>query len=79
MGEPIHIAGAGPAGLAAAVNLAKAGYDTMVHKQNSGVGLRFGIAELTLNPSLRKRGTLCSPSLSKRRGRGLSLEIEIKK
>ncbi len=41
MTDPIHIAGAGPAGLAAAVNLAKGGYDMMVHEKNPDVGMRF--------------------------------------
>ena len=41
MSEPIHIIGAGPAGLTAAINLAKANIDVVVHEQNDNVGLRF--------------------------------------
>ncbi len=41
MSEPIHIIGAGPAGLTAAINLAKANLDVVVHEQNNDVGLRF--------------------------------------
>ncbi|NOY59086.1 MAG: NAD(P)/FAD-dependent oxidoreductase [Calditrichaeota bacterium] len=37
----IHIIGAGPAGLVAAINLAKAGYDTIVHEKHDDVGSRF--------------------------------------
>jgi flavin-dependent dehydrogenase len=37
----IHIIGAGPAGLTAAINLAKANVDVVVHEQNNNVGLRF--------------------------------------
>jgi flavin-dependent dehydrogenase len=37
----ISIAGAGPAGLTAAINLARAGYDVVVHEQHSDVGMRF--------------------------------------
>lgn len=41
MSDPIHIIGAGPAGLTAAINLAKAKIDVVVHEQNNDVGLRF--------------------------------------
>jgi len=37
----IHIIGAGPAGLVAAINLANAGYDAIVHEQHDDVGSRF--------------------------------------
>jgi flavin-dependent dehydrogenase len=37
----ISIAGAGPAGLTAAINLARAGYDVIVHEQHPDVGMRF--------------------------------------
>ena len=37
----IPIAGAGPAGLTAAINLARAGYDVVVHEQHPDVGMRF--------------------------------------
>ena len=37
----ISIAGAGPAGLTAAVCLAQAGYDVVVHEQHPDVGMRF--------------------------------------
>lgn len=37
----ISIAGAGPAGLTAAINLARAGYGVIVHEQNPEVGMRF--------------------------------------
>jgi len=37
----ISIAGAGPAGLTAAINLAAAGYDVVVHEQRVDVGMRF--------------------------------------
>lgn len=39
--KTISIAGAGPAGLTAAINLARAGYDVVVHEQHSDVGMRF--------------------------------------
>lgn len=38
--RPITIAGAGPAGLTAAINLAKTGYDVIIYEKNSDVGLR---------------------------------------
>lgn len=38
--KPITIAGAGPAGLTTAINLAKAGYEVVVYEENSDVGLR---------------------------------------
>ena len=41
MSDAIHIIGAGPAGLTAAINLAKANVDVVVHEQNNDVGLRF--------------------------------------
>ena len=41
MSDTIQIIGAGPAGLTAAINLAKADRDVVVHEQNSDVGLRF--------------------------------------
>jgi len=37
----ISIAGAGPSGLTAAINLARAGYDVVVHEQHPDVGMRF--------------------------------------
>src|SRR5262245_17167508 len=37
----ISIAGAGPAGLTAAIKLAKAGYEVVVHEQHPDVGIRF--------------------------------------
>ncbi|NOG99796.1 MAG: NAD(P)/FAD-dependent oxidoreductase [Ignavibacteriae bacterium] len=40
-GKTIAIVGAGPAGLTAAINLAKAGFKTSVYEQNHDVGLRF--------------------------------------
>ncbi len=39
---PIEIAGAGPAGLAAAITLAKAGREVVVHETQKEVGHRFG-------------------------------------
>jgi flavin-dependent dehydrogenase len=38
----ISIAGAGPAGLTAAINLARAGSQVIVHEQHADVGMRFG-------------------------------------
>ncbi len=40
-GEPIHIVGAGPAGLAAALTVARAGRRAVIHEQRSDVGVRF--------------------------------------
>jgi len=37
----IHIVGAGPGNLVAAINLAKAGIETIIHEQGEDVGLRF--------------------------------------
>src|SRR5262249_22889880 len=37
----ISIVGAGPAGLTAAIHLARAGYDVVVHEQHPDVGMRF--------------------------------------
>lgn len=37
----IHIIGAGPAGLVAAINLAREGYEVIVHEQKKDVGWRF--------------------------------------
>lgn len=37
----IHIVGAGPANLVAAMNLARAGIETIIHEQGKDVGLRF--------------------------------------
>ncbi len=37
----VHIVGAGPANLVAAINLARAGIDTVIHEQNNTVGSRF--------------------------------------
>jgi flavin-dependent dehydrogenase len=37
----ISIAGAGPAGLTAAITLAQAGYEVVVHEQHADVGMRF--------------------------------------
>ncbi|NOZ73991.1 MAG: NAD(P)-binding protein, partial [FCB group bacterium] len=39
--KTIHIVGAGPANLVAAINLARAGIDTVIHEQGHDVGLRF--------------------------------------
>jgi len=39
--DPVHIAGAGPAGLAAAITLARAGRKVIVHEMRSEVGSRF--------------------------------------
>lgn len=39
--ESIHIAGAGPAGLAAAITLAREGRSVIVHEAKAGVGHRF--------------------------------------
>jgi flavin-dependent dehydrogenase len=40
-GEAIHIVGAGPAGLAAALTVARAGRQAIVHEQRQDVGSRF--------------------------------------
>ena len=40
--QAIEIAGAGPAGLAAAIMLAKAGKEVVVHEAYKEVGHRFG-------------------------------------
>jgi len=37
----VHIIGAGPASLVAAINLAKAGIEVEIHEQKSDVGVRF--------------------------------------
>ncbi|MFQ5798052.1 MAG: NAD(P)/FAD-dependent oxidoreductase [Candidatus Binatia bacterium] len=37
----VHIVGAGPAGLVAAINLARAGFEAIVYERNDDVGLRF--------------------------------------
>lgn len=37
----VHIVGAGPAGLVAAITLARSGYETIVHEQYDDVGKRF--------------------------------------
>lgn len=37
----VHIIGAGPAGLVAAINLARDGYEVIVHEQKRDVGCRF--------------------------------------
>lgn len=39
--DAIHISGAGPAGLAAAITIARAGGKAIVHERKSDVGLRF--------------------------------------
>ncbi len=39
--KTIHIIGAGPGGLTAAINLAKAGFPVVVHEKNPEVGSRF--------------------------------------
>jgi len=41
-GSPVEIAGAGPAGLAAAITLARAGRQVVVHETHKEVGHRFG-------------------------------------
>ena len=41
MNTPIEIAGAGPAGLAAAITLAKAGQKVLIHETHNEVGYRF--------------------------------------
>ncbi len=41
-GAEVHIAGAGPAGLAAAITLARAGRAVVVHEARKEVGCRFG-------------------------------------
>lgn len=41
MPEPIHIAGAGPAGLAAALTVARAGREAVVYERHADVGGRF--------------------------------------
>ncbi len=41
MGGPVEIAGAGPAGLAAAITLARAGREVVVHEAQREVGFRF--------------------------------------
>ena len=40
--DTIHISGAGPAGLAAAITLAHAGRRVVVHEARNEVGARFG-------------------------------------
>ncbi|MGB9773034.1 MAG: hypothetical protein ACP5JH_03205 [Bacteroidota bacterium] len=37
----VHIVGAGPASIVAALNLVKNGYKPIIHEQNSNVGMRF--------------------------------------
>lgn len=39
--KEIHIAGAGPSGLTAAINLARAGMRVIVHEKNQDVGMKF--------------------------------------
>ncbi|HEY5611055.1 MAG TPA: NAD(P)-binding protein [Thermoanaerobaculia bacterium] len=53
--RPIRIAGAGPAGLAAAIALARAGYRVEVHEAKSDVGKRFiGDLQVIENASERE-------------------------
>lgn len=39
--KKVHIIGAGPAGLVAAINLSKNGYEVIVHEMKEDVGMRF--------------------------------------
>jgi len=55
--EPIHVVGGGPAGLTAAISLAKKGVPVIVHEKNDDVGSRFngdfqGIENWTLKMSV---------------------------
>ncbi|MCF6282070.1 MAG: FAD-binding protein [Candidatus Polarisedimenticolaceae bacterium] len=46
---PVEIAGAGPAGLAAAITLAHAGRQAVVHETHKEVGHRFGGVAIMAN------------------------------
>lgn len=41
LNQPVHVIGAGPAGLTAAIHLARNNYPVLVHEKNNDVGRRF--------------------------------------